>query len=560
MKRDPTRLSAEVYDVVVIGGGIYGACVAWEAALRGLSVALVDKGDFGHATSSNSLRIIHGGLRYLQHLDIRRMRRAIRERMIWMRIAPHIVHPLPVLVPTYGHWTRGKEVLALALKMNDLISFDRNRLTDPEKYIPKGRLISRTECMRLLPGIEEEGLTGGALWYDCQMYNSERLILSILTSASAAGADVANYVEVTGFIREGDHARGVKARDVLRGDEIDIQAKIVINTGGPWIDKVLSLQSGNSSHRRVRLLKAMNLVTRPLVKHYAVGLSMRHRNMDLNGAGSNRSRLLFVTPWRNLSLIGTSQAPYNGDPDRFEVTEREIREFLDQINSAFPAARLGREDIYSFHAGLVPMGAEGGSPTADLATRYRICDHAAHEGLEGLISVVSVKFTEARYVGEELVDLIFDRLGKKPPRSLTRNTPVCGGAIERFDEFLAGEKASQQENLPPEVIEHLIYNYGAEYSRMIEYFDEDPAACQPVSSASPVLKAEVLHGIREEMAQKLTDVIFRRTELGIAGDPGQDCLATCAGIMGGELGWNEARVYQEINEAKTAFTLARSHE
>ena len=190
------------------------------------------------------------------------------------------------------------------------------------------------------------------------MYNSERLILSILRSASEAGADVANYVEVTGFIREGDHARGVKARDVLRGDEIHIRAKIVINTGGPWIDKVLRLENKNSDHQRVRLLKAMNLVTRPLIKHYAVGLSMRHRNTDMNGAGSNGSRLLFVTPWRNLSLIGTSQVPYNGDPDRLEVTEREIREFLDQINSAFPAARLGREDICFFHAGLVPMAGE----------------------------------------------------------------------------------------------------------------------------------------------------------------------------------------------------------
>jgi glycerol-3-phosphate dehydrogenase len=558
MKRNPTRLSAEVYDVVVIGGGIYGVCVAWEAALRGLSVVLVDKGDFGHATSSNSLRIIHGGFRYLQQLDIRRMRRAIRERMIWMRIAPHIVHPLPVLVPTYGHWMRGKEILSLALKMNDLISFDRNRLTDPEKCIPRGRLISRTECMRLLPGIEEKGLTGGALWYDCQMYNSERLLLSILKSASAAGADVANYVEVTGFIRKGDQARGVKARDVLQGEEFDIQAKIVVNTGGPWIDKILSLQSKNSEPGQVRLLKAMNLVTRPLIKHYAVGLSIRQRNRDFNGVGSDRSRLLFVTPWRNLSLIGTSQAPYNGDPDRLAVTERDIREFLDQINSAFPAARLGREDICYFHAGLVPMGGEDGGPTTDLATRYRICDHSTHGGLEDLISVVSVKFTEARHVGEKVVDLIFDRLGKKPPQSLTRNTPVYGGDIERFDEFLADEKANHRKYLRPEVIEHLIYNYGAEYSQMIEYFDENPTASEPVSSASPVLKAEVLHGIREEMAQKLTDVIFRRTELGMAGNPGQNCVATCAEIMGKELGWNAARCQHEINEVKTAFSLSPS--
>jgi glycerol-3-phosphate dehydrogenase len=295
-------------------------------------------------------------------------------------------------------------------------------------------------------------------------------------------------------------------------------------------------------------------------KHYAVGVSMRHGNMDMNGEGNTGSRLLFVTPWRNLSLIGTSQTPYSGDPDRFGITEREIHEFLDQINSAFPAAKLGREDIRSFHAGLVPMAGDDRDLIPELATRYRICDHLVEEGIEGLISVISVKFTEARHVGEELVDLIFDRFGKKPRRSLTRKTPVYGGEIERFDEFLAGEKAKRQENLRPDVIEHLIYNYGTEYSRMIEYFDEDPAASQPVSCGSPVLKAEVLHGIREEMAQKLTDVIFRRTELGIAGNPGQDCLATCAEIMGRELGWNAARCHQEINQVKTTFSLAQSHE
>src|ERR671918_2641974 len=190
MERNLANLSKHTYDVLVIGGGIYGVCAAWDAALRGLSVALVDKGDFGHATSSNSLRVIHGGLRYLRHGDLRRLRQSIQERTVFMRIAPHLVHPLPFLIPTYGHAMRGKEIHTLAVLMNDLIGLDRNRLEDPQKYLPPGRIIAREECLRLFPGIEKRGLTGGASVYDCQMFSSERLILSFARSATMYGAQV----------------------------------------------------------------------------------------------------------------------------------------------------------------------------------------------------------------------------------------------------------------------------------------------------------------------------------------------------------------------------------
>src|ERR671930_1078023 len=186
MQRDLNRLATDAYDVLIIGGGIYGVCVAWDAALRGLSVALVERGDFGHATSSNSLRVIHGGLRYLQYGDLHRLRQSIQERTVFMRIAPHLVHPLPFFIPTYGHAMRGKEILALALRINDLIGFNRNRLEDPQKYLPPGRIISREECLRLFPGIEKKELTGGAIVYDCQLFSSERLILSFARSANKA--------------------------------------------------------------------------------------------------------------------------------------------------------------------------------------------------------------------------------------------------------------------------------------------------------------------------------------------------------------------------------------
>ena len=173
MIRNLSQLQGRKFDVLVVGGGIYGVCTAWDAALRGLSVALVEKGDFGSATSSNSLKIIHGGLRYLQHADLKRVRESTAERRTLMRIAPHLVHPMPCLMPTYGHALKGKEAMAVALFLNDLVCFDRNGLSDPQKHIPRGRVISKKECMSLIPGVNERELSGGALWYDCQLYNSE---------------------------------------------------------------------------------------------------------------------------------------------------------------------------------------------------------------------------------------------------------------------------------------------------------------------------------------------------------------------------------------------------
>jgi glycerol-3-phosphate dehydrogenase len=186
MTRNLANLSSRVYDVLVIGGGIYGVCIVWDAVLRGLSVALVEKGDFGSATSANSLRVIHGGLRYLQHGDIARMRQSIRERTTFMRIAPHLVHPLPILLPTYGHGLRGKEVLSVASSLDKIIGFDRKRLPDPQKHLPGSRLISKEECIRLFPYVEKENLTGGVIIHDCQMLSSERLVLSFARALRVA--------------------------------------------------------------------------------------------------------------------------------------------------------------------------------------------------------------------------------------------------------------------------------------------------------------------------------------------------------------------------------------
>jgi glycerol-3-phosphate dehydrogenase len=554
MKRDIGQISRNVYDVLIVGGGIYGAWTAWDSSLRGLSVALVDKGDFGYATSSNTMKIIHGGLRYLQHGDFGRMRQSIRERTILMRVAPHLVHPLPFLIPTYGHFMRGKAIMSIALMVNDLIGFDRNRLNDPEKYLPRGRVISKDECLRLFPGVNERGLTGGAIWYDCQMYNSERLLLSILKSAERAGASLANYVEVTGFIEYGSRVTGVRARDVLGKEELDIRARVIVNTTGPWVDSVLGFLSGGRQNRMVSLSKAMNVILKHrLIPDYAVGVLSESGFKDEDSIIDRGTRLFFITPWRDYSLIGTSYAPYHGEPGDFKVTEEDIEGFIREVNNAYPAASLKREDVSFVHCGLLPIDGVSGS-SVRLTKRYRVRDHT-EDGIEGLISVVGVKYTTARAVAEETVDLVFKKLGKNPPKCSTSVTPIWGGHIERFGDFLIKEAEKGSQGLDSEVLRHLVYNYGSQYHEVLKYIGENPDWGKRIDGTSDVIRAEVINGVREEMAQKLTDIVLRRTDLGSAGNPGDKALKTCALIMAGELGWNEARIQRELDETKAVFSI-----
>ena len=553
MQRNLTKIASDTYDLVVIGGGIYGACVAWDAVLRGLSTVLVEKQDFGAGTSSNSLKIIHGGFRYLQQVDLKRMRESIRERKILMRIAPHLVHLLPVLVPVYGHLFKGREMMACALFLNDLIGFDRNRLSDPSKDIPKGRVLSKEECVKVLPGVETKDLTGAALWYDALAYNTERLVLSFLLSAIDKGARVANYTEVIEFLKDGKAVYGVRVRDVLTGDEFDIKSKMTINAGGPWQHQIRSLV-GRLNGERPKFAKAVNLVTRRIIADYAFGVSNVRKDED-EPEFLDQARFYFITPWREYSIVGTEYQYFQDSPDKLSITEQDITKLLAKINSFYPNANLKREDVYFHHVGLVPIADKSATNgSLSLAKHYRIYDHKKIDGLEGLISVRSVKYTTARDVAEKTVNQVFRNFGKTPPKALSRTVPIYGGEINNFREFLEQEKMASSKRLPPEVVEHLIYTYGSKYFEVLKYVDQQPALGQTISDSTTVLKAEVIHAVKEEMALKLSDVVFRRTELGTAGNPGLASLNECASLMAQELGWDRHKIEEEIQETQAVYT------
>jgi glycerol-3-phosphate dehydrogenase len=551
MKRNLSELTNTVYDLLVVGGGIYGACVAWDAALRGLRVGLIEKSDFGSATSANSLKIIHGGLRYLQYGDFRRMRQYIRERSTWMRIAPHLIHPLPVVVPIYGRCGWSKQFLSLALRLNDAIGFDRNRAANPEQFIPPGKVVSKSECLQLVPGLTQQDLAGGMVFHDAQVYNTERLLLSIIRAADQAGATLVNYVEMTGFLRSGSQVRGIEAKDVLTGDCFEIQASSVVNTCGPWLGRLLGLPDG--SPPAGHYAAAMNLVTRSLSEKYAFGIFAANGYEDPNTLIPKKSSLLFITPWRNRSIIGTRYRRYQGVPDEFRVTEKDIREFIGDVRSAYPGADLEFKDVTFVHGGLLPCTQTSGrAGTVDLLKKHQIIDHRS-QGLNGVLSVVGVKYTMARFVAEKVVDRLFETRSQKAPRTRTTVTPVYGGDMDRVESSVRAAINGETRRLNEKSIRRLIHTYGSKYFQVLQHIAF--GGPQGGNEELAVLKAEVLHAVHDEMAQKLSDVVFRRTDLGSAGHPGNEALRVCVETMGAELGWGPERSRTELDEISCALHI-----
>lgn len=557
MRRDLNELNKHVYDVVIIGAGIYGVNAAWDASLRGMKVALIDKGDFGCATSSNSLKTIHGGIRYLQNLDFKRMRESIHERMIMMKIAPNLVYPLRIVMPTYSYKMKSRPAMMAATMMNDIVGFDRNQLDDPAKYMPKSFTVSKKEVQDYIPFYTKYNLNGAAIWYDCQCYNTERLLLSFVISAAERGAQVANYVKAVGFLKDGNKVTGIKAEDSLTGEKFDIQAKMVINNSGPWVDNVLMNLNGKLPDQKFKLSTAMNIIVNRKLMDNAAGLSGPYKYVREDGSEYNAYRILFFSPWRDYTIIGTNHLVYNGKQEEFKVTEAEIQDFLAAVNQAYPGVDIKREEISFFHGGFLPMVQQHPETgEVGLEKHYKIFDHKPDFGVDGLISVVGVKYTTARDVAQKTIDLVYKKMRTKAPKCQTEEIPLHGGNIERINEFVDNAVKSKPYGLDEKVMEHLSFNYGSAYNDILRYGEMDKKWVELLPNSKEVLKAEVLHAVREEMAQKLSDVVLRRTDLGTAINPGEAILKQTVQIMAAEFGWNDGRMKQEVEEVKKIYVPA----
>lgn len=551
MKRDTKQLGQHVYDILVIGGGIYGACIAWDAALRGLSVALIERADFGHATSANSLKILHGGLRYLQNGNLPLVRMMIRERRAFTRIASNLIRPLPCIMPTNSQLKRSKAVMGAALLLNDMLAFDRNHLlNDEHKQLPRSEILSRRETLRRVPAMVDTDLTGGAVWYDAQIVDTERFTLSFLLSAAELGASVANYMEAIEVMVQDAEVKGVIARDRLADEEFEIAARVVVNATGPWLQQVLGLlgQAAPELHHCPSL--AMNLVTRQILPDYALAIPSRGQNGS--GQANDDQQTLFIVPWRQYSLVGTKHFTFDGRVTDYKLSKNLALRFLDEINDAYPGADLSADDVLLIHSGFLPDKRDDGSNKVELVRQSRVVDHQATDGLEGLISVVGVKYTTARAAAEQAVDLVYQKLGQPIVPSKTDRIPVLSLAMNTSD--LTGKNTGGLRSVVnKETARHLAGSYNSapkEFSANSEMLDD---WSEPVCSGSEIIKAQVIQAVRDEMANKLADVLLRRTQLGAAGKPSDECILSCGLIMAGELGWDQKRLAEELDDVEAYF-------
>ena len=552
MRRNIAALAEREYDVVIIGGGIFGVCAAWDAALRGLSVALIERGDFAHATSANCFKMVHGGIRYLQHADLIRIRESSKERSVLLRIAPHLVQPLPIVIPTYGHGMKGKEILGAGLFVYDLLTADRNvGISDPARRIPRGQFISRQDVLDLFPHLEKNGLTGAAIICDAQMYSAPRLALSFLQSATLAGAEAANYVEAIKLRRHNGRVSGVEANDGLTGDKLEIRAKVVVNAAGPWAEHFLKSQDLRLKSESTYSRDAAFVVARRLLGKYA--LAVPGRTKDPDAILSRQSRHLFLVPWRNYTLVGVWHVVHNGSPDSFTVSPEDLQGFIDEINEAYAGINLTLDDVLLWNAGLVLFG-NNQTGTADLSygKRSRIIDHGQEHGVEGLITLIGVRYTTARREASRAIDLVVQKLGKPAAKCATATTPIHGGRVESFNTLVEGAINHSYSALKHESMNALLRNHGSEYQAVLRYLGENSTWAETVGP-SAMIKAEVIHAVREEMAQTLEDVVYRRTDLASGAHPGDAALRSCAELMAAELGWNSSRIRKEVDEVTAGF-------
>jgi glycerol-3-phosphate dehydrogenase len=529
MVRDLNRLTSDAFDVAVIGGGIYGIAVTRELVARGARVALLERRDFGGATSFNSLKTVHGGIRALQHLSLAEMREFVRERRGLARIAPHLVRPLPFVIPTHRHPVRNRLVMRAFLAAYDVLASDRNDGIDASRSLPPSRTVSRDECLRLNPLIDATGVTGGAVWHDYQLHSPERFAIALLQAAVDRGAAAANYVEAEALMRDGATVRGVRIRDMESGTTLHVRARAVVNAAGPWAWPLLArLDAVPQSRPAPGLSLALNLVLRHLPLTCAVG-------------GIANGRFLFIVPWRAQSILGTSHSPYSGTPGPVRVTRADVLALVEDAAKAFPGAQIRADDVTLVHRGLLPASQDGRGTA--LLKQSIVHDHA-FDGLPGLFTVVGVRYTTARATAAAAAHQVALRLNLGSARPEPTLEPVAGGDMPDISRY--EEEASLSVSFPAPLAKRLIAAYGTQHTAILRAIADEPSLGAALGSSCAVTRAEIRHAVREEMALHLPDVLLRRTAAGTSRHPGTDVIATSADVMSAELGWTASQRAREI--------------
>lgn len=547
MNRFIENYKGEFFDVIVIGGGITGAAVAYDAASRGLSVALVEKNDFGGATSAATSKMIHGGLRYLATMQFRLVRESLKERKTMENIAPNFVYPMPMMVTTNNlKLANSKWIIKIGMILYDFLSFDKGWTWDTSKRISHHRTMSREKVLQLEPNVKKDGLSGASVFFDCVSIFPERLTLAFIKSAVHHGAQVANYSEVEDFIIDNaNRVSGIIVHDKLNGARISIHGGVIVNCGGPWADIILGLARKRANGEQLRRSEGIHIITRKLVNDHIIGCM------------TSRGRHLFIIPWRNHTLIGTTDKEYIGNPDEYRVTATSIKELLDEINESFGEGTLSFNDILYTYGGLRPLVEDQTEDVYESSRKYEIYDNKA-DGLDGLITVEGGKYTTSRSLAEHVLRLVAKKSNRKLGRTVTDRQFLYGSEIPDLKKFLKTIIA-ENSDFNGKTLGYLGKNYGTEYARVLQIARSNRFLMKIVNDDGEIT-AQVVYAVRYEMARTLNDILFRRTGIGTLGHPGEAVLKEVACIAGKELHWSRSRIRDEIEKARRVFVVPQPGE
>jgi glycerol-3-phosphate dehydrogenase len=528
-------VQADPFDVVVIGGGITGAGVALDAASRGYSVALVERFDFSQGTSSRSSKMVHGGLRYLQNFDLGLVREALLERQLMVQLAPHLVYPTPYLVPTLGEKRRDRRI-GIGLNMYDVMStarVGRGRAQRAEHgdeedfwWPNRHRTIDADEVVELIPALGPLDPRSAYLFYDCQTDDS-RLVLTVLGEAERFGAVPLNGVEVTDILDEGGRAAGVRCRDADTGESFEVRAANVVNATGVWADRI----------RPDEILEEEEIPR--IAPSRGAHITLATEDLDIGTAAcivpAGADRTIFALPWYGRVLIGTTDNDYDGGIDEVAPGDADVAYLLDAVNDYFDLD-IGRDRITGAFAGVRPLISTGDpKKSVDISRRAEL-----YETSSGMLTITGGKLTTWRRMAEQTVDRIVERDGRDAP-CRTDDIPLGMPARDR--------DLDSELELPDGAREQLAFRYGHAARQVLALAAERPELAAPILPGHPDLLAEAVLAARQEQARSLSDVLLRRTRLGLvaASSLREDGpLRLVAQTMAGELGWSEGEVARQI--------------
>ena len=542
MKRNLEKLKHAYFDLLIIGGGITGSAIAWDASLRGYSVAVIEKKDFGHATSMATSKLIHGGLRYLENLNFGLVRESLRERRHMSNMVPHQVRPLPFLLPVYDTNIISKYYLKAGLSLYDILSFDKHLVKEKSKRLNNHKWFSTKQALKHEPRLAQKKLSGAFFYYDIQNLHPERINIDFLLSASNYGAIVANYLQVGEImynkISEQKQVCGVKVKNQIETqEEFVIAAKTVVNCSGPWTQKTLDKTDLNISHKIV-LSKGIHLLMPKRQEDQAIFITTKN------------NKHLLILPWLNYTLLGTTDTKYDGSPDEVSVSKKEAKDFLNLVNEYYPANYQFEEIIHSY-AGLrtlvVPSNADL-EKTYQISRKPEIIDHT-QEGMSGLISIVGGKYTTSRGLAERVVDHLQQQYKLGSMFCRTKTVPLVSAnynmSLEKY------KKETHQvfgAEYSLELLNHLIEYYGIYSRKILALMKDDQSLAQKIHVSSYRVFAEIEYAIQEESALTLADMLYRRCGWGNEGLKNLIVIRAIAEYMGTSLNWSSQHLEKEISE------------